>query len=1231
MKHFLIAATVLSTALVAVALDWPVINGNADHTGVTDEQLQTPLALAWEYEADHPPAPVSRGMQAAPNANKRAYLAEPIAYDYVFHSVIQSNRLFFGSSTEEAVICLDATTGARQWIFRADGAVRHAPVLHNGNLFFGSDDGRVYCLNAASGEELWRFQAGPSDYRCIGNQRLVSPWPIRTSLAITNDTLYFAGGVYPSQGSYLYALNATTRAKLWEQQIQGTPNGLITFDGSWLWMSTGKTSPMEFNLADGTPRVAERDRRAGPGSWFVGKVDGLPVYGPGDSEVVFFRLSTNAPPERWSSDKSYDYPNAVPRGILSGLNGYCALADSDRFYLLGRNNDVRSVLLADFRSAVATRAQEIENLSEWDYAWQAYAKGEGDDAAFTADLNAVTDWQTTVSGGQLYRAIVAGTLLFLGGVDQVVALNAATSKQVWSVAVDGEARGLAVADGALYVSTDAGKIYCFKNGATDPVIHSPSFSNPYSSDPRYEDAAQMAIDQAGRTRGCCLMIGVGDGQLAYEIAQRSELFVVAIDPDADAVAAARTNLAQAGLYGKQVVVYHAPTALPDLAGYFANLIVSGSAINGGGIPYSPDRILRMLQPYGGTIVFGADSGGLNLDAWIGRQLSAWTPTNGTSGITWQVARRGDLPGAGEWSHHFGNPANTVNTGEERVSTNLHIQWFGPPGARGVIERHSYAMPALVKNGKMYTMTGNRSGNAYGWLTCTDVYNGTALWTNKTVGSQRKRAPINTHSYACIGDQHLFSTTEGDCLQLDDETGSTLYTYSVTLPGMEWGYLGAAGNRLIGTSQEPEASHGAGNMHMSSKWGTFTCQPSCSKDLFVYNTDTHERLWTYTGGAILDVSITVNTESNVIYFVESRNSTAMSSTTGLIEFGDFLQREGSNGAQIVALDLDTGEALWPEPKPITRNIDKPYQWIMYLTYADGVLLASRTYDQTESDGKLHFGYDFEGLDAATGDSLWNAWNPSPTAGQITGLSNGKNAMNSHPFYLDGKFYFFARTYGVIYGYDRLTGVRLEDPTIGTGWEQKEGKSCTPPVVAGSSFYFRFNSQYQYDMENRVLHDLTRVSRPGCWMSIIPAQGLVVMPEASSGCTCGFPQQQTVVLAAPDIPPPDDADSDGIADEWEQRYFGGDADPLATCSNGVNSTLEAYIAGLDPMDPGAQFILNTVGPLQWTAVSGRVYSIYWTSNLLSSFQPLETDLTGGVFTDLTHGVDSKGFYKIDVRLD
>ena len=41
-------------------------------------------------------------------------------------------------------------------------------------------------------------------------------------------------------------------------------------------------------------------------------------------------------------------------------------------------------------------------------------------------------------------------------------------------------------------------------------------------------------------------------------------------------------------------------------------------------------------------------------------------------------------------------------------------------------------------------------------------------------------------------------------------------------------------------------------------------------------------------------------------------------------------------------------------------------------------------------------------------------------------------------------------------------------------------------------------------------VTKVSRPGCWINIIPAGGLLLIPEASSGCTCDFPIQSSMAL-------------------------------------------------------------------------------------------------------------------------
>ncbi|MCF7848776.1 MAG: hypothetical protein K9M45_08005, partial [Kiritimatiellales bacterium] len=115
---------------------------------------------------------------------------------------------------------------------------------------------------------------------------------------------------------------------------------------------------------------------------------------------------------------------------------------------------------------------------------------------------------------------------------------------------------------------------------------------------------------------------------------------------------------------------------------------------------------------------------------------------------------------------------------------------------------------------------------------------------------------------------------------------------------------------------------------------------------------------------------------------------------------------------------------------------------------------------------------------------------------------------------------------------------------------------------------------------------------------------------------------------------DIDGNGLLDQWELDCLGGiGLDPNALCSNGVNTLMDAYVAGFDPTDSSACF--NITGfdgnMIEWTAVSGRVYSVYWTTNLMSGFQTLETNWTGGAFTDSLHNDEDKCFYKIDVRLE
>ncbi len=121
-------------------------------------------------------------------------------------------------------------------------------------------------------------------------------------------------------------------------------------------------------------------------------------------------------------------------------------------------------------------------------------------------------------------------------------------------------------------------------------------------------------------------------------------------------------------------------------------------------------------------------------------------------------------------------------------------------------------------------------------------------------------------------------------------------------------------------------------------------------------------------------------------------------------------------------------------------------------------------------------------------------------------------------------------------------------------------------------------------------------------------------------------------------PGDLDGDGLPDWWEAQHFGGstNANPSALASNSVNTVWETYVAGLDPTSPTNRLQTSVLCPpssdpvLRWNSVSGRVYSVWWTSNLLSSFQPLETNILfpQSSYTDTLH---RSRFYKINVQME
>lgn len=164
---------------------------------------------------------------------------------------------------------------------------------------------------------------------------------------------------------------------------------------------------------------------------------------------------------------------------------------------------------------------------------------------------------------------------------------------------------------------------------------------------------------------------------------------------------------------------------------------------------------------------------------------------------------------------------------------------------------------------------------------------------------------------------------------------------------------------------------------------------------------------------------------------------------------------------------------------------------------------------------------------------------------------------------------------------------------------------------------------------------QVPSGSCFLQVIPVGVGDPMSSTPTGYTSyGSLGRYELVVSAISLT---DTDNDGLPNDWERLYFGNEtaANPTNIAANGVNTLMQTYIAGISPIDQNALFETSLGGAsgfiVSWDALSGRVYSVFGTTNLSQSFQPLETGIAWPQ-SSWTDEVERAGsFYQVDVELE
>lgn len=395
--------------------DWPVWQHDNRRTGVSTSDVDiTQLVPVWEWRSPAPPITAWHGPARWDAYAYHRNLPSMRSYDNAFHVIAVGDAIWFGSSVDDTLYCLDAASGQPRWTFTAEAPVRLAPTWNDGRVYFGSDDGYARCVDAASGALLWQSKPGPTERRILNNGRFIDSQPCRTGVVVADGKAWFASAMLPWQDAWLSCVDARsgrmTSAAHYAKKLPGqTMEGAPALSRDFLILPQGRVAPRLFDRATGDP--AGQMVKSGGGSVVVVSLDEQIIHGPAtDSRKGGFRRSSSE-----------------SREVIAGL---------------GRGN---ALVVAGTTSWMLTDTHLVcSDMTTGKVQWK----------------------QSTDCPCSLIKV---GSTLVAGGIDQLRAYSASDGKPIWQAPANGRVFSLAVAGDRLFASTDTGVIHGFAKGTPAQV------------------------------------------------------------------------------------------------------------------------------------------------------------------------------------------------------------------------------------------------------------------------------------------------------------------------------------------------------------------------------------------------------------------------------------------------------------------------------------------------------------------------------------------------------------------------------------------------------------------------------------------------------------------------------------------------------------------------------------------------------------------------------------------
>jgi outer membrane protein assembly factor BamB len=486
----------------------------------------------------------------------------------------------------------------------------------------------------------------------------------------------------------------------------------------------------------------------------------------------------------------------------------------------------------------------------------------------------------------------------------------------------------------------------------------------------------------------------------------------------------------------------------------------------------------------------------------GPKLSARSLASGSV-----VSKDGPLPKTSNWTHQYGNVANTVKSDDDLVKLPLGVLWFGGVSNIDVLPRHGHGPPEQIVDGRLII-------EGVDGISARDVYTGRVLWKapldrSDTMGQYFDETLQDLPLKVITNQQHIpganargtnFITTSdwvyviqgSQCHILDVATGEKKKVFSLPpengLGAARWGYIGVSGDILIAgrdfvpfASAFPQASATAeGAAALSDReqsrlkvFGGYDV--TASRSLVVMNRQNGSVKWTLKAHyGFIHNAITA---SDRILFCLDKLPPALEKR---------LQRRGlqlPSDYRMLALDLETGRVLWEQNAGVFGS------WLSYSQEHDRILQATRPSRDMVTDEP---GDRMAVYVASSGRLVWD----KPIK------------YNNPPILYHDQIITDNAAYKLATGERKLSVDPLTREDM--PWSYSRGYGCNYNIASEHLLSFRSAAAGFYDLVSDSGTGNLGGFKSGCTSNLIAADGVLNAPDYTRTCQCSYQNQTSLAF-------------------------------------------------------------------------------------------------------------------------